>query len=41
MVYSYLINAIAIPVTNDRDSVRAIEEQLHIPIRIPFTVAII
>jgi len=41
LVYPYLINAIAIPVTGDRDSVRATEAVHHIPIGIPDTVAIV
>ena len=41
MVYPYLINTIAIPVTDDGDSVRTTEVVHHIPIGIPVTVAIV
>jgi len=41
LVYPYLINAIAIPVTDDGDGVRATEVVHHIPIGIPVTIAVI
>jgi len=41
LVYSYLINAIAIPVTGDGDGVRATEVVHYIPIAIPAAVAVI